>query len=223
MYNVIIIIYILLYNKVMEEYNIINKDINYNILNNVEYVVAHYNKKIDWILDNKINDKTIIYNKSNANIKNEFKNVINLNNVGRESHTYIYHIIKNYDNLAEITFFTQDNPFDHCTDYIIRMKEIYLNKNIFFYGFGNRNIRVQNYICKHHDNIPIKKLCDELCLNTNGNFTFTPGAIIMVRKSAILKHNIDFYKKCLSYLEYNIDPIEGYVFERIWGVIFGEV
>ena len=33
---------------------------------------------------------------------------------GRESHSYVYHILKNYNNLADITFFVQGRPFDHC-------------------------------------------------------------------------------------------------------------
>ena len=28
-------------------------------------------------------------------------------NVGRESHTYLYHIVENYDNMADWTVFTQ--------------------------------------------------------------------------------------------------------------------
>ena len=31
------------------------------------------------------------------------KNIINLDNVGRESHTYLYHVINNYNNLSDIT------------------------------------------------------------------------------------------------------------------------
>jgi hypothetical protein len=39
--------------------------------------------------------------------------VIKLPNLGREGGTYLYHIIKNYDNLSDYTIFTQANPVDH--------------------------------------------------------------------------------------------------------------
>ena len=46
---------------------------------------------------------TTIYNKSDT----YYPNSIKLSNLGRESQTYLYHIILNWDNLAEKTLFTQ--------------------------------------------------------------------------------------------------------------------
>ena len=64
-----------------------------------EIVIARYNEDLSWL--NKIdkNIKITIYNKGNNNINFPF---IQLPNIGRESHTYLYHIINNYDNLADI-------------------------------------------------------------------------------------------------------------------------
>ena len=73
----------------------------------IQFVVARYNENIDHL---KIfNDITVIYNKGNDDIDNIYKNVIKLINIGREGHTYLYHIINNYDNLAHKTFFMQHN------------------------------------------------------------------------------------------------------------------
>lgn len=80
----------------------------------VECVIARYNEDISWIKELK-NKKITIYNKGNNDIPNKF---IKLPNIGRESHTYLTHIIKNYDNLADITIFTQANPFFHSPDFI---------------------------------------------------------------------------------------------------------
>jgi threonyl-tRNA synthetase len=35
--------------------------------------------------------------------------------VGREGHTYYWHICENYDRLSEYTYFLQGDPQDHCT------------------------------------------------------------------------------------------------------------
>ncbi len=67
----------------------------------LEIVVARYNENIDWT--RPYMPIVTIYNKGKDHIENE----INLPNVGRESHTYLTHIIKNYDNLAEKTVFFQ--------------------------------------------------------------------------------------------------------------------
>ena len=74
---------------------------------NIEIVIAHYKENIEWLNDNK-NEKNIsitIYDKGNNKIENS--NSIPLKNVGRESHTYLYHIVNNYDNLANKTIFFQ--------------------------------------------------------------------------------------------------------------------
>ena len=44
-----------------------------------------------------------IYNKGDSHIPNS----ISLHNVGRESHTYLYHIVNNWDKLADRTVFFQ--------------------------------------------------------------------------------------------------------------------
>jgi hypothetical protein len=78
-----------------------------------ELVVARYNEDLIWL--SKVNNKKItIYNKGN----NINYNNIKLPNIGRESHTYLTHIIKNYDNLADITIFTQGDPFFHSPDFL---------------------------------------------------------------------------------------------------------
>ena len=40
------------------------------------------------------------------------ENCINLHNIGREGHTFIHHIVSNYENLADYTMFLQGNPFN---------------------------------------------------------------------------------------------------------------
>jgi hypothetical protein len=84
-------------------------------------VVARYNEDINW-LNTEMNN-CIIYNKGEKlNIDNE----IMLDNVGRESETYLHYIITNYDNLPEVVVFTQANIEDHIgsndVNFLIRIK-----------------------------------------------------------------------------------------------------
>lgn len=87
----------------------------------MDIVVARYKEDLGWLGD--LCDKAVIYNKGplddavEAGWKAKGARVVYLENVGRESHTYLRHIIDNYDGgLAEWTVFTQGNPFDHCKD-----------------------------------------------------------------------------------------------------------
>jgi len=76
----------------------------------ITIVIARYTENIQWAM--AYNDISIIYNKS-SEIELPFQTVKYLHNYGREGHTYLYHIIKNYNNLATKTIFLQADPFIH--------------------------------------------------------------------------------------------------------------
>lgn len=70
-----------------------------------QIIISRYNEDISWI--HSFRDISLIYNKGINNIDSNIFNVVQLKNVGRESHTYLYHIVNNYYNLANVTLFTQ--------------------------------------------------------------------------------------------------------------------
>ena len=81
-------------------------------MKDIEIVVARYNEDLKWL--NKYastnNIYITIYNKGINDITFKETNnikIISLHNVGRESHTYLYHIINNWDTLAQRTIFFQ--------------------------------------------------------------------------------------------------------------------
>jgi hypothetical protein len=67
----------------------------------LEIVLAQYDEDIAWS-DAYSHVRTVYCKKSDA-----VQGCIPLDNVGREGHTYLYHIVKNYDKLAEWTVFSQ--------------------------------------------------------------------------------------------------------------------
>lgn len=77
-----------------------------------EVVVARYNEDLSWILKEFPNDKVTIYNKGkdDLNLPSNY-HIIKLPNIGREAHTYIYHIINNYSHLSKRVLFLQGDPF----------------------------------------------------------------------------------------------------------------
>jgi hypothetical protein len=82
-----------------------------------EIVVARYNENLDWLkkIKKSKNLKITVYNKGLPDISID---AINLPNTGRESGTYLYHIINNYDKLADQTIFCQGDPIFHAPDLI---------------------------------------------------------------------------------------------------------
>jgi hypothetical protein len=77
----------------------------------LDLVVARYKENIEWLkeYDDGSFDRLFVYNKSNKLL--EYKSGAReyiykeLPNVGVCDHTYLYHIIDNYDNLADVTVF----------------------------------------------------------------------------------------------------------------------
>lgn len=82
-----------------------------------EVVISGYDKSIDWIEKFNPDIKVTLYRKGD---KIKYENEIFLeNNVGRDVHTFFYHILDKYEtSLSEYTFFVQDYPFDHWENLI---------------------------------------------------------------------------------------------------------
>lgn len=197
----------------------------------IQIVVARYNENINWLIPYK--DITLIYNKGKYDdILNNF-NIIKLDNVGRESHTYLTHIINNYDNLSEKTLFVQGKISDH------KMLKImdYFKTDKFIAKFDKLNINDLKKYIEH-----IKKWAIEYKSGKMRKCLFTPydwitqnigidingiestkivwGANFSVSKDLILAKPKIFYENILRYLEYHVNPEEGHYLERSWYMIF---
>ena len=75
----------------------------------VEIVIASYGEELAWIAE--FDRFTTIYEKkkdTNTSFPISSKRVM-LPNIGREAHSYLYHIVHNYHNLANVTVFSQAN------------------------------------------------------------------------------------------------------------------
>jgi len=75
----------------------------------VEAVLSHYNEDLAWIdVARKRHHPHVRYTVySKAQPQTRPRNTFHLKNVGRESHTYLLHIVRNYEKLAEWTVFSQ--------------------------------------------------------------------------------------------------------------------
>ena len=205
-------------------------------------VVARYNENIDWVkyIDMQLFD-IYIYNKGDEIQDIPNCNIIKLSNTGRESQTYLYHIVNNYSNLPERIVFTQAHPFDHVKPSFLNDINIVTKYDSPFYYFSKDILSIKYYENKfieygminnrewknYHDiNSPIKttmKMLFHDYKDENVNLLFGTGAIFSVDKSLILKNNIDFYKNCMNILNNSsnlINPDEGHSFERLWNYIF---
>lgn len=199
-------------------------------------IIARYNENVEWI-NMFINDNftVYLYNKGPDNID---ENIINnqnviyekLPNVGRESHTYLYHIIKYREHIADYNIFSQANPFDHLIKKQITTPEYFYNKvkehiktniNTDFFAFGAKNYTWWVGLGGKRNDILIH-LHNKLFTNEfNNEYKFNNGGIFAVKKDAILNRSTDFYNTIINTsLNHHINPPEGFVLERMWVLLF---
>jgi hypothetical protein len=206
-------------------------------------VVAYYNENLNWLCNININIFDIfIYNKSGIQLKNfDFCKIIPLENIGRESHTYLYHIIENYDCLPEYCIFLQGEPFYHSipnliehinqlnfsiTDFFyyskdclsLRFEGVYLKES----GLLNNSIWNNKHAPTSAIIITLLELFPELDKNHFYTF-FGTGALFSVHRKTISRNSLEFYEKCMDILKKSKNPKnpdEGHGFERLWNYIF---
>lgn len=211
------------------------------IFNDVDIVVAKYKESINWIREFIERGAHIyIYDKSDQqlsdlhdqiNEKNKCKIVYEkLPNVGRESHTYLYHILKYRDKLNKYTIFTQAHPFDHIVKGRIATVDdfnnkivTFINSNSNFQGFGYKNYTLLIGLGGKRNDI-IKEIYKKLFGKELDVMTrFRNGGIFATSKQEILNRSPKFYEKCINTdLSKKVNPHEGFCFERLWQIIFNK-
>ena len=199
-------------------------------------IVARYNENIDWLSSDMSN--CIIYNKGD---KLDIENEIFLENVGRESDTYLHYIITNYNNLPDVVVFTQARISDHKgsddINYLMNIKNEALvnskSKNFMIhYDTGQCLYFDNDWNCKNN------YYWSEFNYKNNNQITFLEwfttniglkypnpiyiyqNAIFAVKKENIINKPIEYYEKLILELKYHNNPIEAHFFERSWYYIF---
>lgn len=180
-------------------------------------VVARYNESLEWTSNiSNTRTKCIIYNKGSK--LDHIGPIIHLPNVGREGHTYLYHIINNYNNLPEYTMFLQGQPFDH-TPYL----ESILASDEWKKPFHVMSSNILNLTINQEQNpYTMLELYNSIFNRKNNEFSlwFGAGAQLCVSRATIRTRPKEFYEQIYNILAYDINPIEGHAIERFWPMIF---
>jgi hypothetical protein len=204
-----------------------------------EIIIARHNEDISWTEPYK--EYLKIYDKGE---KIEGFSSIQLPNIGRESHTYLHHIVKNYDNLADYTIFLQAKPQEHSDNFYEKLNEFLDNDYDSNFMWVSTWMAMSNLNAIDDPHRPIlanyrygyNKVFDGDKLD---NFIFGAGALFCVSKERILSRPKSFYENALNLFfpetgedvcqnllidDYGVfnpeKPVIAYHFERFWGLIF---
>lgn len=178
-------------------------------------VVAHYNEDLSWITKLKYPFTVLSRNGLSKDTAP---------NKGNEASIFLEYIIKNYDNLAEYTFFVHGhrNSWHHAEPMDEKINRTtctlpYFNLNdippFLIKTCGNTT----NQIVRMYP--PIQHLLGPLDME---RLTFRMGAQFYIRRDAIRSRSLETYKALYNFIMNNTGQSfeDGLLFERIWHFIF---
>jgi hypothetical protein len=192
----------------------------------LDLVVARYNENLNWLRRVPEAFRVTIYDKSGE----AESGTIALPNVGREAHTYFWHVVQHYEQLADVTIFCQGRPFDHAYDFHQTLRD--LAESPVINGFLPLGHIVDT------DDAQGRRLFTRWSKNEDGHeldmrgfhqalfqscgpeeYTFRLGAQFGVTRQLIQKRPRDFYQRALQVsIEF---PDAAHCFERSWPLVFG--
>ena len=208
---------------------------------NRQVVIMKHNEDVRWT---EHVDNVIIYNKG-VHTASKHK-VINLPNLGMGFASMLYHIIKNYDNLADVTLFLPGNPFDGVHEETRKWKNDLdgINSIINYYShipkgeymsvhtllqyIGDKYNQPPNYNQRHHDefikftvNWPewIKLLDPYGKINWYEPIRFYKNGHSGVTKEAILSNPIEYYIMMIDHWKYS-NPVADWNSESTLNFLF---
>lgn len=192
---------------------------------NYEIIVARYNEDLSWL--KKHQHLLTIYDKGNK--LNNF--TINIDNVGRESHTYLYHIINNWDNLPSRLFFVQGRINDHYlypfNFYLLSNYHLVINlsckRTNCENGWGHLIIKDSKYSKVKRSDLSFGEWWDRYVKKNKPllkDFRWSPGGIFSVSRDLINSNSKEYYQHLLESLSHSSNPEEGHYMERSWYYIF---
>lgn len=216
-------------------------------MNNVEIIISRFNEDLNWTQESPFNlFKYIVYNKGNNNNfnKTNVKKIINIENVGKNDHTYLFHIIENYDNLSNIIVFF---PGSLNLDYKKAKAKLVLNNIIkskfskaYFAGHYHKsikesfnNFKLNKYKTTDNKNFILnnESVLQKCVIRPYGNwytyfFGDTPAhwstmcGIFSIDKRDIIQHPVERYQRLIQTVNKHSNPEAGHYIERSWCAIF---
>jgi Protein of unknown function (DUF3431) len=195
-----------------------------------QIVIARYEEDVSWAAGLP----AVVYNKGTA-IDASIQQ-LPLPNVGREAHTYLSHILRAWDELADVTLFTQgnldhlpsgiqlddllDSPNDVVVPRLVRCREWGPDGRIVHFGIWKEKLAHGRMRAgrlpfvdwfRRHLNVDPEGL---------GAVAYAPGAIFAVKRRCIHERPRTLYENLIETVSDHNDPEEAHYLERAWLYVF---
>jgi hypothetical protein len=214
-------------------------------MSSIDLVISYYKEELGWLekyKDVRFNN-IYLYNKGPLETNTPYIE-IKLENIGRCDHTYLYHIIDKYDELADVTIFTTgsvDLPHkSEKLDFIIKRtletnNSAFQGNFLFFYNVRDYYyyFQIADYESSYQSNKtnapmerskikPFGKWYDTHFKGIDVDLASLCG-IFSVSKKHIHQHPKEYYKNLIAEFPNNSNPEVGHYFERAWLAVFNPI
>lgn len=206
---------------------------------NSQIIVSRFDENLEWLLKWKNEFNIVVYNKGEI-INDDNFNYVNLPNYGREAHTYLYHIVENYDKLYENNVFLQGKisdiicAYQNLMQYIVEIENNGYSANCLGYNFDPPLWNDIDFIAdpKYKEQVETKffKLSDikfrdyvkKYLGKIPKSSPISMNGCFGVRKDFILSRPKQFYVNLFESIPNYHTPEEAHFLERMWAYIFTE-
>lgn len=125
-------------------------------------VLARYSEPLEWIVDIPTDFRVIIYNKgqeiTSPEVLSRADEIIARPNVGRESETYIHHMMTRGTDDRNFTVFAQGDPITHSPDFIDLLKNWRKWDDVqalSWQWLTEKNIPPAEHLARYHEYFPL--------------------------------------------------------------------
>ena len=150
-----------------------------------DLVIAKYQEDISWTKDVDDSWNIVLYDKDKG-----------IPNIGRDSHTFLYHICLNYHNLADITVFSQGSYKEHCSNFINKLSELKHGEG--YTPLSDRKLKMRSNQNTYYKEPDLVSNCQCRFGLEEKDIEFPYGAFMAVDKEVILKRPLKYYLNLLT-------------------------
>jgi Protein of unknown function (DUF3431) len=245
--NVVDPTYVSTFDRVVVEASI--KPEESELVGSIQVVIARYAESLEWYNKPEYSSlyaNTVVYNKgpNQAYFHPPRITEITLPNVGCESHSYLFHVVQNYHNLADLTIFLPGSSDTQIklrrAQKVLELANLKPNRSIFACWQVNEPVSNDFTLDEYQQTsgsnrstnggarklVPChtRPLGEWLKLRIGvdaASLCVTWNAIFAINKRDILKHPISYYQAILDDLSVGVTCEAGHYAERAWFSIFG--
>jgi nucleoside-diphosphate-sugar epimerase len=191
-------------------------------IKSTQVVVCRYREDVTWT--DRWADQRIVYNKGPDDLHCPS---VRLENVGRDSDTYLQHILRFYPDFADVTVFCQARIHDHCDPaaFASAVNAIVADElgPVGYLGLSDRWGRIEGFVDRvHTGDLPLREAWHAIFgtkASDNGDWRCNYNGLFAVDKERLLRHPRSTYEALLD-VQRRLDPT-GFANERMWTPLFG--